>query len=462
MCRCSGMNCSESEGNLDSPGREQSKGNRSSHGGARIVFLLAFVLRLGFCAATGTLGRTPESGCREYVMAGERLLQQGAFLSPLILDASRADESALLPPAYVAIVAGVYGLFGVESFAATLMLQLLNAAATSLAASLVFVITKQLAGLKAGWISAAIAMINPVLIGFTGYIWETSLFTLCVVVTVWLSLCLARSTASIRRYVTFGLWLGLAALLNPALTPAYPLFVLYPLSRQHRWRWRPIAAGVAASTLGWLAAITPWTIRNLQRFDELMYVRSGFMLELWLGACPEADAHGAAVYPSQFPLNNSDVQEKVARTGERAFISDCGGKAREAIFGDPLRFGKLMLMRIVDFWAGSTLTHADSDGRVIPRSRGRLAVMFFQLLETGALAAILLFKIRRPEVWKWLLGSIILFSIVYCVTHVQVRYRTPIEPAVAMLIGMVFSRCATTSAGRSNRRSGAPNDYDAS
>ncbi|MDO8629318.1 MAG: hypothetical protein Q7R41_02395, partial [Phycisphaerales bacterium] len=62
----------------------------SSRIGLVVLVVCAFALRLGYCQATRTLGRTPQAGYREYVMTGERLLARGAFMSPLILDDASA------------------------------------------------------------------------------------------------------------------------------------------------------------------------------------------------------------------------------------------------------------------------------------------------------------------------------------------------------------------------------------
>lgn len=106
--------------------------------GLFLLIALAFGLRVGYCAARGTLGRSPERNYREYVVAGQRLLQHGTLVSPLIVADVDRTPSSLLPPIYVGLIATVYSLCGVETFAATLVLHLINAAATSLTVLLVF------------------------------------------------------------------------------------------------------------------------------------------------------------------------------------------------------------------------------------------------------------------------------------------------------------------------------------
>jgi hypothetical protein len=53
-----------------------------------------------------------------------------------------------------------------------------------------------------------------------------------------------------------------------------------------------------------------------------------------------------------------------------------------------------------------------------------------------------------PRPVPWLVAILIAFSLVYCVTHVQVRFRAPLEPVFAVLIGgLLAGRSATQKAG---------------
>jgi hypothetical protein len=95
-------------------------------------------------------------------------------------------------------------------------------------------------------------------------------------------------------------------------------------------------------------------------------------------------------------------------------------------------------MRVVDYWTGASLTHAEHDGSVIPRSPGRRGVMIFLTMEVLVLLIAFFMPSRRSDGLMWILTIVLLFSIVYCVTHVQVRYRTPSEPLIAALLGMLL------------------------
>lgn len=337
------------------------------HGWLALLIFAAFALRMVYCSVTIGLGRSlpPHQYHREYIITARGLVEHATLVSPLILEDATAAPSALMPPLYAGLVAAVYRLLGIETFAATLVLQIINAIATSLTVVFVFLIARRLGGVAAAWVAALVVTINPTLFGYTTYMWDTSIFALGVTLSVWISLRLSEQPAHWRSWLGFGLFLGGLALLNPSLTIAYPFLVLWPISKSHGWRLRPMLSAVGCTVLGWLVVIMPWTVRNYVHFDELTYVRSGLMLELWLGVCPEADADGAAVYRNQFPLLNDEIQRKVASIGERAFVKECGQR-RAAIAADPWRMVRLIAVRVVDYYLGTVYTHAH------PR-RGRLA-----------------------------------------------------------------------------------------
>lgn len=409
--------------------------------------MIALALRLGVLIATGQFGRSPSPDYREYVIAGQRFLESGTMLSPMIPEEAKPGPSAFLPPVYVAITAGAYGLFGVETFAATAFLQVLNALATTAAVAVVLAAARELAGQAAGWIAAILLACNPIVVGYVGFIWDTSLFVLAVAISVLFSIRLGRTSFRLLHFFAFGAWLGLLAHLNPALTLCYPLLAIGPLFAQTRkvgsmsrsTIGRHAVLGCSMTVAGWLIVITPWTVRNHSEFGELMYVRTGFMHEIWLGVCPEAEDNPRDAFNRQFVLRNPELQRIHVALGERGYINECGRMAREAIAADPLRWFKLMGIRAVDFWAGTIRSHADPQTLLWwPRSPLRLAIALFALAEFALLLFGLMLR-RPPPGLRRLIGMAVVFSLTYIATQVQIRYRTPIEPILAMVIGLTMA-----------------------
>ena len=146
------------------------------------LVVVALAIRIAYCAAGHGLGHTKPTSYLEYSITARRLLEHGAMVSPLPLDESIRVPSYLMPPAYVGVVAGVYRLFGAGTVTSVLILQIINAVATSLAVPVVFSVARRIGGPPAAWLAAIIATVHPSLFGFTDYIWDTSLFALCVIV----------------------------------------------------------------------------------------------------------------------------------------------------------------------------------------------------------------------------------------------------------------------------------------
>ena len=411
------------------------------------LLVVAFLLRIGFAFAMGELGHTPPGDYREYVTAATRLLEYGAISSPIVFEGRIAEPSYLLPPVYTVVVAAVYRAFGVETNVATLALQLLNAAASTLVVLLVFRIAYALGGRRAAWIAAVVAAFNPLLFGLTGWVWDMYLVTLGATFAIWWALRLGGRELRSWPMFAFGAYLGLLALLNPAFTSTYPLLVLWPCVR-NRASWPRIAGVAGLALVGWALAIAPWTIRNYLHFGELVYVRGGLGMELWLGSSPEAETNPGGIHDAYYPLKSARAQQHVNEIGEAALIREYSRAGRAAVAGDPVRFLRLCALRVADFWLGTTRTHANPPRLSWwPAQPQRLALSIFLLVETLlTIAAALLFRNRAAVVWLFLLA--VAFSFVYCLTHFELRYRVPIEPVLAVTIGLIGGASTNRNAAR--------------
>lgn len=399
---------------------------------------VALLLRLGYCAWTHLHPYPFADRYREYVIIAKGLIEHGAFLSPIMPNSPHPDVSALMPPAYSIWLAGLYGLFGVESTVSIVIMEIANALALSLACGVAYKIGEQLGGRNSAWVAGGIAALNPVLIIYVNYPWDTSFFVLSVAISLWISISLARVPIRLAAYLGFGAWLGIVALLNPALTLAYPLLILFPLCRVRPWLTLNAIKGVAVAIVGWAVVLTPWTLRNHQQLGSWIYVRSGLLHEIWMGVAPEADRDSGTVFQQNFPLNNPEVARHVEEIGEARFIEERAAMAREAIAASPVRYVRLCARRAVDYWFGTVLTHARPGAKIIPQARSRRMIMAVLAIEALlVLYGLIARRQKLPGFWL-VAGIIFIFSVTYCATHVQVRFRTPIEPLMAVAIGVVF------------------------
>ncbi|MCG8405405.1 MAG: hypothetical protein MI923_09425 [Phycisphaerales bacterium] len=405
---------------------------------AALIFLtlIAGALRIAYPIAIGRLGEHSEDRYLEYVVAARRLVAHGTFLSPWPVDDNARVPSAIMPPGYTGLVAGTYTCFGVDSKVSTILLQFLNIAATTSIVPLIFLTTRRLADTRAAWIAALTVSINPLLIGFSDYIWDTAIFSFFVALAAYVSVRIAQTGPSLPSMFAFGLFLGGIALFNPALTIAYPLLVLWPLFQSKSARAKAFVSSVAASVVGFGIIVSPWIIRNYTTFDRFIYIRNGLGLQLWLGVCPEASDGGDSVWRHHYPMQN----ETLASSGEftpgafeMEYLDKCLNNAVTSIKSDPARWTRLSLRRASDYWLGTTMTHS---GGAIPSRRSRRLVMLFIMGEVLLMIMLALFLRRVPRHAGWLILICVLFSMVYCLTITKLRFRAPMEPFVAIIVAL--------------------------
>jgi hypothetical protein len=191
--------------------------------------------------------------------------------------------------------------------------------------------------------------------------------------------------------------------------------------------------------VGWMIAITPWTVRNYDHFGRFMYVRSGLGMQLWLGVCPEADHERSQIFNRQFPLIGLESQERIVEMGEQPFLDDCRQRSVQSIKADPWRYVRLSGVRAVDYWLGTVFSHRDAGQGGWPTSRGRAIGTAFLTFEMMFLVIGVSMLPRMSSDYRWLFAILLTFSLTYCFTHVEVRYRTPCEPAVAVFVGTIMS-----------------------
>src|SRR5208283_3544060 len=190
--------------------------------------------------------------------------------------------SALLPPVYSYLLAGIFKIFGIETAASVIAALALNSLFSALTCVPVFLLAREAFGPRvakwAGWGWA----LSPYGIYYgADWAWSTCLVTLEL---AWLFLFAWRleKSSRTRDWLLFGFFGGIAALTEPVVLSVIPLLGLWTVYRRYRqnqhWMAPMLAAAVAA-----LAVLSPWFIRNYELFHRFIPVRSGYGLELYIG-----------------------------------------------------------------------------------------------------------------------------------------------------------------------------------
>jgi hypothetical protein len=181
----------------------------------------------------------------------------------------------------------------------------------------------------------------------------------------------------------------------------------------------------AVLVFGVALASVPWGIRNYVVFDEVLFIRSNFGLELRMGNHDDAAADidvTAARSVERHPRTNSAEALKLRELGEVAYMRRARGEAIEWIRENPSDFFRLTLSRFVHYWCG-------------PLTRPTVAVLFTILTLLALLGAWRIFPTLAVPNRAVLLIPLATYPLIYYIVSYMPRYRVPLDWMVLMLAG---------------------------
>jgi len=334
--------------------------------------------------------------------------------------------TALIPPVYTYLVAGVFKLFGVYSVSSALAILTLNNLFSSLTCVPVFLIARRVFGVPAavwaGWIWAffpySIALSNVV-------VWETSLTTLLLTLLVLLTLKLEHSK-SLSAWVGYGLLWGASGLTSPAVLTTLPFLGAWIWFR--RWRRGSNCTGLAiAASLAFLLVVAPWIWRCSRTYGRLVAFRGNFGLEVLVGN--SSDTSRAANWNVLPGFNKSELEE-LQRDGEPAYMAEKQREANEFIAHHRLRYAGLTLRRVLNTWTGlwefPPPWNMDESG--VPN------ILMYSFISYMAFAGLVL-AIRHGRGEAIPLAFLPMFlPAIYYLTHSDMGFRHPIDPVLAIFM----------------------------
>lgn len=315
------------------------------------------------------------------------------------------QATAQQPPGYPLLVAAIFSVFGSYTTSSLWTTVLLNALFAALTAISMLEIGRRNFGASVGVIAAWIWACWLYEAAVSIRLWENALSALWLTISLLLLRAVAVSTR-VSRWLLFGLLAGAAALTNTTLLALFPFFWLWLLfsSRAELWlRVRRVLLSVATCVL----VLVPWTIRNYTAFHQLIPIRDNFGLEFWLGnheGAPDRVEH-------DFPLLNP---AEYNRLGEIRFMEAKRQLGLQFVRQHPRQFLSLSLRRIRLFWT-------EPEGSAWRWISLLAWIGAFLALRHQAAAAV-------PY-----LTVLLIFPLVYYVTHTFPTYRFPIEPTMLIL-----------------------------
>lgn len=345
---------------------------------------------------------------------------------------ANTGPTAVLPPVYSYLLAGIFKIFGIETTASVIAALSLNSFFSALTCVPVFLLAKHAFGNRvamwAGWGWA----FSPYGVYYgADWAWSTCLVTLEL---CWLFLFAWRleDSGRTRDWLLFGFFGGIAALTEPVVLSVIPLLGLWTLYRRMRqgkaWM-RPLLAASLAS----IAVLAPWIIRNYQVFHRFIPVRSGYGLELYIGNNGYSQRWvNDALHP-----NHSDAElEEYERVGEMAYMDHKRQQAEDFIHAHRCWYARMTFRRIVYMWTGywSFDKAYLKDEPLDPPN----------IFVSTTLTILGLIGLRRAFRNNSSLGVrfaivLLFFPLAYYFSHPETYYLRPVDPLIVVLAAVTIA-----------------------
>jgi 4-amino-4-deoxy-L-arabinose transferase-like glycosyltransferase len=334
--------------------------------------------------------------------------------------------TALIPPVYPYLVAGVFKLFGIYTAPSALVLLTLNNLFSSITCLPVYLIARKVFGLhvaaRAGWTW----VIFPYSIGLSNtVIWETSFTTLLLSVAMLAALCLEKSNRLVD-WIGYGLLWGFIGLTSPATLSVLPFLGGWIWIR-HWSRGSKVTGLALAASLTFFAIITPWIWRCSHTYGRFVALRDNFGLEVLVG---KSDNTSRTANWSLLPASNPSELQKLRQVGEPAYMAEKQEQAKELIERHPSRYALLTLRRIFNTW---TAAWEYPPGWNMDES-GLANILMYSLISLLAFAGVgRAIRDRRDGVHP-LLILVVVFPGIYYLTHSDLGFRHPIDPIIVIFL----------------------------
>ena len=397
-----------------------------------IIFSVALLIRV----TDLLLRRGPQlSGLQNFANFGYEIgavarsvaLGQG-FSSPFGIS---SGPTAWYTPAYPLFIAAIFRVFGIYTASSVIAIGVLNSIFSALTCLAILGICRRTVGWRVGLWAAWIWAVFPYFIQWpVRWIWDTSLSALLMASIFYLTLRLAQ-VGSTLSFVSYGLSWGLIANTNPTLLVFLPVALVWIYYQRAGVPNR--ARLLALSMLVFALTVLPWIIRN-QVVMGYTGLRDNFGEELFLGnheAGPGFEPTGFNMSWSH-PVWNSRELEKYRQQGELAYIQEKKRIAEQFIREHPITFALVTLKRIVYFWSGSP-----EEPRVHPTDPRLRTAFLFTTAFFSFWGAVRMIRQRVQGAYLFL-SVLLLYPLVFYITHTNPRYRHPIEPIMTILICYLF------------------------
>ncbi len=217
-------------------------------------------------------------------------------------------------------------------------------------------------------------------------------------------------------------------MVNPAVLSVLPFLALWALWPLRQELARAAKLALAAAVI-FAAGIAPWTVRNYLVFHKFIPLRSNFGLELWLSNSPEVPDTWSRGY--LHPTNDREEAAEYVRMTEVPYMRQKQSEAFAFMRSHPRDTMRSFFRRFEDNWIGTWDPPADQ-WRFLPLS-DKLTLIWNCLFSLLALAGALFAQRTKNENALPFTSVLMVFPLIFYVTHTNGRYRHPIDPIMCLL-----------------------------
>jgi 4-amino-4-deoxy-L-arabinose transferase-like glycosyltransferase len=358
-----------------------------------------------------------------------------------------------MPPAYPWLLAGIFRVFGVRSYASFLAAVGLNILCSAFTCIPIYFAGKRMSGIAvaavAAWLWAFFP--NTILNTFES-MWEASLAALLAAIILWATLAMEKSERW-RDWVVYGLLWGVTLLTNVTLISLLPLLLGWLAYRRRKAFFSGhgseglVSATFAKPVFAFGIAVlccVPWTIRNYTVFHRIVPMRSTLGLQMWIG---NNENPQEAWKEELHPIFNPGERARYVRMGEIEYMREKQSEALEFMLAHPGRDVRQFASRFIATWSGGTPTPLQDFVRTPGLwFRGVLLFNFFVAIGTAA-GIVILWKQQSAYLFPIAVFPVI-FPWAYYLTLVVPRYRLPVDPAVMLLTAIALQAICSQQVNR--------------
>jgi hypothetical protein len=353
--------------------------------------------------------------------------------------------TAMITPVFPYLMSFVFLLFGAYTKAAALAMLSFNSLVSALTCIPIFFLARNSFGLRTAIWSAWTWAFFPYAVYFSASsMWYHSLVALLLTLLLLIASHLETRTG-LWIWAGFGLLWGFAALTTPVVLSVLPVLGGWLCYRLHRngKNWRLLATTAAFALI---ATISPWLIRNYRVFHQPVFLKDNFWMEVCVGNLGNGTHWwNDAVHPAG---SNAELSE-FRQLGELGYMARERRQAIAFIQDHPGIYLWRSLRRVVSIWTGFwSLNPEYLRGEPFDLPNICFCTAFTALALTGLYKAL---RSSRSAAMPYAL-TLLVFPLVYYLTHSEIPYRLPIEPELVVLASFaILSRQKSVSRQKSHR-----------